>query len=211
MVQNSKIVNNIIHDNNTKNANKNSILIIDTGADQSTVGGNAWIKVYDTGNKIKCNSFYQGKDSKEGPTVPVMLVITCMETPGEEPILLLFHQTCFIEDSAQYESFCLPFQCMDHGVTFDLMPKEHQNDLGQQGRQSMTIEDREIPLNYDGRKMYVDIRKPTEEELATLEVFKLTSSEPYEPKSSDNNVLARDKKSKLDKLPGGISLERWQN
>ena len=39
----------------------------------------------------------------------------------------------------------------------------------------------------------------------------MTLSEPYKPKSSDNNVLARDKKSKPDKLPGGISLESWQN
>ena len=29
-----------------------SIIIIDTGADQCTCGGSAWIPVYDTGDKV---------------------------------------------------------------------------------------------------------------------------------------------------------------
>ena len=184
---------------------------MDTGADQCTVGGDAWIKLHDTGEKIKCNGFYQGKNSSDGPTVPVMSLVTCMEAKGEEPILLLFHQTCYIDEKEQQESLCHPYQCMDHGVKFDLTPMEHQDDNGNNGRQIMKIEDREIPLEYDGRKTYVKIRRPTEEELDTLEVLEMTSPDPYEPEGDVGNKIARNRKTKAKECPGGWNLEKWQD
>lgn len=134
-----------------------------------------------------------------------------MEAKGEEPILLLFHQTCYIDEKEQHESLCHPYQCMDHGVNFDLTPLGHQDDQGNNGRQIMKVEDREIPLEYDGRKMYVNIRKPTNEELETLEVLEMTSPDPYDPTGNMENKVARNKNSKTKECPGGWNIQKWQD
>ena len=105
---------------------------MDTGADQCTCGGSAWIPVYNTGEKVQCNGYYQGVGAKDGPVVPIMSVVTCVEIPGEEPFLMLFHQTCYINDDAQVESLCLPYQSMDHGVDIDTNPTSYTNKEGDQ-------------------------------------------------------------------------------
>ena len=109
-------------------------MIIDTGADQCTCGGDAWVPLNDTGEKIQCNGYYQGKDAVDGPILPIMSLLTCVETAGEEPILLLIHQACYIKDSNQTESLCMPYQCMDHGVKFDLIPNSQTKEDGTMGK-----------------------------------------------------------------------------
>ena len=70
--------------NNDKNINEpnNSILIMDTGADQSTCGGKAWIPLFDTGEKVRCNGYYTGDKTQEGTIVPIMSLVTCIEVTG---------------------------------------------------------------------------------------------------------------------------------
>ena len=121
---------------------------MDTAADQCTCGGSAWIVLHDTGEKAICNGYLVGQ---KGETLPIVSAVTCVEVKNNEPCLFLVNQACYHGNERQTESLCHPYQAMDHGVTFDLTPKEHQKDFGQQGRQSMTIKDCEIPLNYDGR------------------------------------------------------------
>jgi len=158
---------------------------MDTGADQTTCGGTAWIPLHDTGEKVRCNGYYQGETSQNGPIVPVMSLVTCGESVGNEPILLLVHQACYIKDAAQTESLCHPYQAMAHGVNFDLTPVGHTNELGKPGKQCLTIEDRTLALAFDGRKMYINIRRPTRKELNLLEIFELTSPDPFEPNIND--------------------------
>ena len=107
--------------------NTQSILIMDTGANQCTCGGSAWIPAHDTGDKVQCNGYYQGVGATEGPIVPILSVVMCAELQGEEPFLLLFHQPCYIKDRTHKDSLCFPYQCMGHGVDFDLNPLNHTN------------------------------------------------------------------------------------
>ena len=84
MIRNNNIAITNIQDGNIKNKDEQSILIMDTGADQCTCGGNAWIPVHDTGEKVQCNGYYQGATATKGPIVPVMPVVTCVDIPDEE-------------------------------------------------------------------------------------------------------------------------------
>ena len=198
-------------DNNNRTSKNNSILIMDTGADQSTCGGSAWIPIFDTGERVRCNGYYQGKDAKQGPIVPIMSLVTCIDNPNEEPVLLLIHQACYIKDDEQTESLCLPYQAMDHGVTFDLTPSAYSNELGDPGKQCMRIEDREFSLQFDGRKTFVNIRRPSQREMDLLEVFELTSPDHFDPKESNERHISRIMKEKYLDLPGGLSLEEWRS
>ena len=184
---------------------------MDTGADQSTCGGDAWIPVFDTGEKVRCNGYYQGQDAKEGPIVPIMSLVTCIDLPNEEPILLLIHQACYIKDRGQTESLVLPYQAMEHGVTFDLTPIGYRNASSDLGKQCMTIEDKEFPLIFDGRKTFLNIRRPSEHELEILQIFELTSPDPFQPNERNEVSVARVIKTKNKELPGGLSIEEWQS
>ena len=189
---------------------KKSILIVDTGADQTTCGGNVWIPLHDTGERVRCNGYYQGEGSQEGPIVPIMSVVTCVDSPGMEPLLLLFHQACYIDDASQTESLCLPYQSMEHGVSFDLTPLGHANDTGDPGRQCFKVEDKTIPLCFDGRKMFLDIRRPTERELDTLDIFEMTSPDAFEPDTKDEIRTSRVIQRDTEKYAGNLTLHQWR-
>ena len=146
--------------------NNNSILIVDTAADQCTCGGPTCKVLHDTGNKVQCNGYL--RENEEGMILPLVTAITCVEIEGQEPILFIMNQACFYDCDAQNETLCHPYQAMEHGVTFCLTPVDTLTPDGNNGRQQMVVEDRVIPLNYDGRKMYLNIRQPTEEGIETL-------------------------------------------
>ena len=110
-----------------------------------------------------------------------MSAIICVELEGREPILLLMNQAYYYDDADQDESLCLPFQAEAHGVTFSLTPHERMDTNGNQGQQNMIIEGTEIPFNFDGRKMFLNILCPSIEEMDLLEVYELTSPEPFTP------------------------------
>ena len=81
---------------------------------------------------------------------------------------------------------------MKHNVTFDLTPKERLCPDGKVGEQTIVIEGRNIPLEFDGRKLFLRIRVPTDDELINLKSYEVTSPAPFTPESRLSN--RRDKK-----------------
>ena len=71
---------------------------------------------------------------------------------------------------------------MGHGVDFDLNSLNHTNTYDEQGKHRILIEDKTIPLQFNGRKTCIIIRRPSDDELESLEVFEMTSPLPFEPK-----------------------------
>ena len=63
---------------------------------------------------------------------------------------------------------------MSHGVNIDMTPKLFG------GEQQLTIENQNIPMNFDGEKLFFNISKPTQHDMNTLEAFKLTSPYPLQ-------------------------------
>ena len=83
----------------------------------------------------------------------------------------------------QNESLALPFQLMNHGTNFDLVPSCYTTKDGTNDTQSFTIDGDSYPLEHDGRKVFVRMSKPTQEDYDNLIVYELTSSYPCEPDS----------------------------
>ena len=88
-----------------------------------------------TGQEVRCNGYLKGKDGFNGPILPIVHAVTCVEFEGQEPILLVMNQACYYDEEEQDESLCLPFQAMKHGVTFDLTPLTHKDANGGVGTQ----------------------------------------------------------------------------
>ena len=49
-----------------------SIFIIDTGADQCAIGGDAWKITEIYNDKVQCNWYLRGKNYVDGPIFPVV-------------------------------------------------------------------------------------------------------------------------------------------
>ena len=70
----------------------------------------------------------------------------------------------------------------------------YTNKEGDQGMQRILVEDKEIPLKFDGRKTYLEIRRPSQHELDMLEVFEMTSPMPFDHTHDKSITSCRDKK-----------------
>ena len=158
-----------------------AILIFDTGADQCSIGGKAWDIIHETGEEVRCNGYLKGEYAQDGPVLPIVSGMTCVNPPSGENFLFIVHQALYYDDDEQDESLCLPFQAEQHGVKFSLTPNDRLDANNHQGSQNMIIEHKNIPIKFDGRKLYLDIAKPTEDDLRTLETYKLTSPDPFVP------------------------------
>ena len=161
----------------------NNILIIDTAADQCTCGGLAWTILARTGEEVRCDGYIKGEKKMVGPTLPIVSAATCVipSGPDSEPFILIVNQACYHSDPDQNESLCLPYQAEQHGVKFDLTPRNRLNANNENGAQKLVIEDKDVPLEFDGLKMYLNIRLPTNDELDNLASYELTSPTVFIP------------------------------
>ena len=200
-----------INDNLNKNCNfKESILIMDTAADQCTCGGSAWIVLHDTGKKAQCCGYLVGQ---KGATLPIVSAITCVEAEGHDPCLFLMNQACYHGNEEQTESLCHPYQAMDHGVSFCLTPNDTPTIKSEPGGQCMIVDEQKFPLNYDGRKMFLRIRRPSMQELKELETFEITSPNEYaidDYNGDRREVNRRNSTRKYKEYPGGLTMDEWR-
>ena len=108
-----------------------------------------------------------------------------------ELFILLVNQACYHDDVHQNESLCLPYQAEQHGVTFSLTPKDREDSMGKSGKQNMVIEGKEIPLEFDRQKMYLNISRPFSEEVDTLDFYELASPDRFDPTQEKTCELRR--------------------
>ena len=187
------------------------MLIMDTAADQCTCGGSAWIITNVTGEEIKCNGYIKNNDENQGHILPVVSAITCVRLKDADPFILLVNQACYHDDENQNESLCLPYQAEQHGVTFSLTPRDREDSMGNKGKQNMVIEGKEIPLNFDGRKMYLNISRPTNDEIDALDFYELTSPDHFDPTQEKTCELRRKRQEKDNsRLPGNFTMDHWR-
>ena len=67
-----------------------NILIVDTGADQTTIGGDAWSVLDKISKQIRCNGWMVGNIGN-GPLLSIVSAVTCVKQDDDEPFLLVVH------------------------------------------------------------------------------------------------------------------------
>ena len=140
---------------------KSLILVMDTAANQCTCRGNAWIITNTTRDQVCCIRYIQHYNKSNGHILPITSTATCVSLKGREPFIWMVHQAYYHKYESYTESLCLPYQAEQNGVRFRLAPREREDSIGILGQQNMTIEDKIIPLEFDGRKMYLPIHRST--------------------------------------------------
>jgi hypothetical protein len=143
-------------------------LIIDTGGGWSpNITERAW---YIVGEHEGLSGLipYGSKDPPESrPTVDAVTHATIMGR--DEPVLLKLHRATLIGDPKQSESLVVPFDMMRNGIAVDCTPLQHG------GSASITYDGEEFPWAYDGEKMFIDISKPTQDDINAGEAAAITT------------------------------------
>ena len=151
------------------------ILLDDSGCDQSIININAFNVLTHTGIFFSVvNDAYTLAHLSDG-----------------RKIIFKVSQALLDLDPNQNEALLAPHQAREHGVAIDNCAKCHLDRHGQPGGQCISTPEGTFPFNFDGKKCYIVLSKPTEEHIRKYPQVELTSSQPYEPVSRHNTVRRR--------------------
>lgn len=155
-------------------------LYIDSGADASSIGGEAWIVDSPTGRTVNVT----GYDELSGSVRKGVMVaggITATDLPTGETVLLRVNEATIMDDANNLLS---SFQARDAGTFLDERAKQHG------GLSYIGCDGYAVPLSVRGGLMAVKIRRPTKEELATCDTIELTSDAPWHPQSKQDEPVS---------------------
>ena len=97
------------------------ILIIDTGGGKlGTITKRAWHILAVHGAQSSISGY-----PNQGPpkTCPIVNAITKVTFPDwDDPVLFIMNYVTLIDDDNEFESLCVPFSLMQHGIAIDMIP-----------------------------------------------------------------------------------------
>jgi len=158
-----------------------SILISDSGCDQSIVNSNSFLIETHTGTYYNVGGALHGMSASDLELVNDAYTLATL--PEGEKIILRFNQVFCDVDPLQQEALFQPHQLRAHGVMVDDCAKRHLRADGQPGGQCLITPERKIDMHFDGWKCYLRIQKPTAADIQKYAIIEMTSSRPYEPQS----------------------------
>ena len=142
-------------------------MVVDTGGGEYSTITDRVCHVLSNTNHSSLMSGYQ---SGHEQVLSVVNAVTKACIQGrDEPVLFVMHYATVVVGDNEKELSHVPFQSMRHGIKFDLTPTIHG------GKCSMTVEQKEFPIAFDGEKIFFKIEKPTQEELDRYDCYELTS------------------------------------
>jgi hypothetical protein len=156
-------------------ADNQTIMIIDSGTDSTTVGMNCTV-IEMTDRKASLTGFHDTLNITNAP-----IVTTAFAYDAEEgPIILVVKYSVYLENNST--SLLSTVQAREHGILVENHAKCH-------GRsQSIQIEELVIPLKMSSAFMHIQLRKPTNYKLANCDHYPLTSDQPWEPSTLNNTT-----------------------
>ena len=173
-----------MHISTAQNESTHDKLIVDTGGGKfATITLRAWMVTAETGHTAE---FSQYNDNTTPQQCKIVNAVTKAHIKGiSNTILLGVNYATLMEDENETESLLQPFDCMRHGIKIDLTPVEYGGEGG------MLVEDCFIPFEYDGESLFLNIGKPTMDDIDTLEYFELTSPLPQHTSEPIKNAIRR--------------------
>ena len=113
----------------------------------------------------------------------------CIIAYGEGllPTLMKVKEALLIDSEEDNKSLLHQFQAMDYVFRFNLTLIGYEDANNKPGDPSIVINDNEIPFQYDGRKVFISLRKPKCQELDTMTSVILAS--PIECRPDKESIL----------------------
>lgn len=154
--------------------------IVDGGADTG-LNGSAYIFMEHTLRKANVTGYDSAMVTKG---LPIGTSVTAAEDSNGDTVILLQNEQ--IDYTSQSNSMLAPNQLRHFGIDIDDCPSCYDVE-GRRGRQSIKLEDVEIPFTYSRGLILLATRKPTEQELSECPVIMLTSDAEWNPEELNDN------------------------
>lgn len=149
---------------------------IDSHADTTCVNKHAYIEHVVEGMTVDAIPFDKSIGKLE--QLPIVHAIFAYDNPATfRTHLLRFNHSIYIK--TMENSLLCPNQAREHGIIVDDIPPS----LDHTGHStfSITSDDTDMPLHRCGPTSFLHVRRPTEAELATLDVIDITSPDSWDP------------------------------
>ena len=171
-----------------------NILVIDSGGGFTCMGTTRAFRVLERTNRTVTISGYGDERAKEPSSV--VNAVTKVVIPGsDEPLIFLINNMTLNDDPNQNESLAVPFEMMRANIQVCSTPSQNGGICG------AIIDGELFPFQYDGEKLYYNIAKPTDEELARLPWFEIS------PRMPPNHYMRR---TRTSHDPLDIPIEIWR-
>ncbi len=179
-------------------------LIIDTGGGWTpTVTERAWTI---TGQHDKLSGFIPYGSTGPPEFLQMVDAITCATIQGrDERVLLKLHRATLISDPHQSESLVVPFDMMRNGIAVDCTPLQHG------GSASFTYDGEQFPLAYDGEKLFVNIMKPTQNDMDAGEAGMIPTLIMNSPMDAEYHTSGTNRRLSPGIVPPNrVPIAEWQ-
>ena len=181
-LRNTKEINSF---QNTKNVESGeSRLGFDSHADMTCVGRDAHIIEHVKGQVCTVKPFHDSYKPQEN--ISVCNALFAYDFHGGKTILLRINQ-CLDFSKSMIHSLLCTNQARSHGVIVEDTPRTV--DLTSNSRQALILPESglELPILMNGPVPYLPVRKPTADDIASCEIFDITSPEEWNPSLIFNN------------------------
>ena len=135
-------------------------------------------------------------DEREKAPFQVVNAATKVVIPGfDTPVIFIVNNMTLNEDPNQNESLAIPFEMMRANILVCGTPPQHGGKCG------ATIDGEFFPFQYDGEKLYYNIARPNDEELATLPWYEIS------PRLPPEHLIRR---TRTANISSDIPIQEWQ-
>ncbi len=159
--------------------------MVDTGGGHiSTITRHTCLILHTTNHSTELAGY---QDKSEPKTLPIVhCAIKAHVRNIDQPIILILNYVSLLDDNDEHESLLQPFTSMKHGIRMDLTPTLYGGESG------MQVDGQFIPFEFDGEKLFLNIERPTWEDMEYFDIFELTS--PFDEGLLQKVVPRRNKK-----------------
>jgi hypothetical protein len=153
---------------------------LDTHADTCCLGKVAEIVSY-TGKYCEVSGF---SDSLNKLTdIPIITGAVAVDSPSGNVLILQFHQALYLGENLEGVLMC-PNQVRSNGLVVDDCPRHLSANKSSTHSIHDPASDRRLPLKLRGVISYINVRKPTREEIESCDTIHMTEEREWNPYDS---------------------------
>jgi hypothetical protein len=156
---------------------------LDTWADTSCVGKHAHIDSYIEGRTVTARGFASNLPSLDN--IPIVNCSFAYDTNNGKTLLLQVNNALYMGENMEHSLLC-PNQCEDNDIRIDLRPSLYYPNEIRASTLYCENNNIVIPIHHHGPLPYINVRRPTNEELLVCDIIQLTSTNDWNPYEQSN-------------------------
>ena len=172
-----------LNDNELYNGTR---LGFDSWADTSCAGKHAYVEAFIEGRSVTATGFSSTLGSIDN--LNIAHVIYAYDMNDGNTVLLENNNAIYMGDM-MVDSLINPIQCEDNNVEIYLRPSKFSREEDEKCQCLIFDDGFTIPIEYKGALPFINVRRPTPQELDECERRELTSIDPWLPEDFDSTIM----------------------